>query len=145
VKTRRGRLAIAAALVVSVVLLGACAQSYPGGGSGGGDIIDVNLSTQTMTLWRGGRLVLTTHISSGKPSTPTVQGRFSVYSMQGGWVHTHNGTVYKPLWFHGNYGVHGFGSVPNYPASHGCVRVPVGTQDQVYANAYVGMAVWIHA
>jgi lipoprotein-anchoring transpeptidase ErfK/SrfK len=131
--------------MASVLLLGACA-TYPGGGSGGGagDLIDVNISSQTLNLWRGGKLIVTTHVSTGKQSTPTVQGRFSIYSMQGGWVHTHNGTVYKPLWFHGNYGVHGFGSVPNYPASHGCVRVPVGTQDQVYANAYVGMAVWVH-
>ncbi|HEY7136690.1 MAG TPA: L,D-transpeptidase [Acidimicrobiia bacterium] len=142
-KTRRGRLALAAAMLVSLLLLGACGP-YPGGGTGSGDLIDVNLSTQTLTLWRGGHEVLSTHVSTGKPSTPTVQGRFTIYSMQSGWVHTQNGSVYKPLWFHGNYGVHGFGSVPSYPASHGCVRVPVGTQDQVFANAYVGMAVWIH-
>jgi lipoprotein-anchoring transpeptidase ErfK/SrfK len=142
VKTGRGRPWIVAALFLVALLVGACAPSPSGGGNG--DLIDVNLSSQTLTLWRNGHVVLTTHVSTGKPSTPTVRGHFAVYSKQRGWVHTQNGSVYSPLWFYGNYGVHGFGSVPSYPASHGCVRVPVGTQDAVFANAYVGMPVFVH-
>ncbi len=137
------RVAVALVAALALLVLGACG-SNPSAANGNGDLIDVNVSTQTMTVWRNGRLVVGTHVSTGKPSTPTVLGRFTVYSKQSGWVHTDNGSVYSPLWFHGNYGVHGFGSVPSYPASHGCVRVPVGTMDAVYANAYVGMPVWVH-
>jgi lipoprotein-anchoring transpeptidase ErfK/SrfK len=139
----RRRICLAVVALLALLVLGACGP-MPSAANGSGDLIDVNLSTQSLTLWRGGHVVLVTHVSSGKPSTPTVQGRFTIYSKQSGWVHTSNGNVYSPLWFHGNYGVHGFGSVPSYPASHGCVRVPVGTMNAVYANAYVGMPVWVH-
>jgi N-acetylmuramoyl-L-alanine amidase len=138
-----GRVVAVALAVLSLAAMAGCA-TVPGGANGAGDLIEVNIGNQTMTVWRGGNVVVQTHVSTGKASTPTPRGRYAVYSMQGGWVRTDNGSVYKPLWFRGNYGVHGFGSVPNYPASHGCVRVPVGTQDQVYANAYVGMPVWVH-
>lgn len=141
---RRGRVVLAVVLLVlSLGAVAACGP-VPGTASGSGDLIDVNLASQTMTVWRDGNVVLTTHVSTGKPSTPTPPGRYAIYSMQGGWVRTENGSVYKPLWFRGNYGVHGFGSVPSYPASHGCVRVPIAVQDRVYAIAYVGMPVWVH-
>jgi N-acetylmuramoyl-L-alanine amidase len=142
-RRRVGRIFAAVLLVLAIAAVAGCGPA-PSGANGSGDLVEVNLATQTMTVWRGGGIVLTTHVSTGKSSTPTPPGRYAVYSMQGGWVRTQNGTVYKPLWFRGNYGVHGFGSVPNYPASHGCVRVPVATQDQVFANAYVGMPVWVH-
>jgi lipoprotein-anchoring transpeptidase ErfK/SrfK len=31
--------------------------------------------------------------------------------------------------FHGNYYLHGFSVVPDYPASHGCIRLPLREGD----------------
>jgi lipoprotein-anchoring transpeptidase ErfK/SrfK len=43
-------------------------------------------------------------------------------------------SIYKFIWYRGqhgewNYGIHGYPSVPNYPASHGCIRVPTWDMD----------------
>ena len=35
------------------------------------------------------------------------------------------GRLYNPVYFNGGIAVHGAGSVPNHPASHGCVRIPM--------------------
>lgn len=32
----------------------------------------------------------------------------------------------------GNYFIHGFSSVPSYPASHGCIRLPVDAAREFY-------------
>ena len=44
------------------------------------------------------------------------------------------------LRFSGGYGLHA-GSVPNHPASHGCVRLPAEMAKHFYANASVGTPV----
>jgi len=35
------------------------------------------------------------------------------------------GKLYNPVYFVGGIAVHGAPSVPNRPASHGCVRIPM--------------------
>jgi lipoprotein-anchoring transpeptidase ErfK/SrfK len=42
-----------------------------------------------------------------------------------GWRTSDLGELYNPVYFHGGIAVHGAPSVPNYPASHGCVRIPM--------------------
>jgi lipoprotein-anchoring transpeptidase ErfK/SrfK len=69
------------------------------------------------------------HVSSGKPSTPTVFGSFRFYSKTPG-TNSH-GMVYSS-YFIGGYAIHGYASVPNYPASHGCLRVPIPNAVSIY-------------
>ena len=42
--------------------------------------------------------------------------------------------------------MHGFNNVPNYPASHGCVRVSLPAMDFIWdANLMpMGIPVWVH-
>jgi lipoprotein-anchoring transpeptidase ErfK/SrfK len=61
-------------------------------------------------------------ISSGKPSTPTILGRFRVYLRVPGYLP--DGMYYSDF-FHGGYAIHGYDPAPDYPASHGCMRLPV--------------------
>lgn len=89
---------------------------------------EVNLSEQRLRAWQGGRLVLETHISSGRNGrTPSGDFRAGPYKTR-----MHYSTLYDnaPMpWsvqVNGNVFIHGFTSVPSYPASHGCVRVPLG-------------------
>jgi lipoprotein-anchoring transpeptidase ErfK/SrfK len=42
--------------------------------------------------------------------------------------------------------VHGSNSIPNYPASHGCVRISVPAMDMVWETNLMPMStpVWVH-
>jgi peptidoglycan hydrolase-like protein with peptidoglycan-binding domain len=64
----------------------------------------------------------------GKSITPG--GIFRVYRKTFGKSEIPLGTVYDPVFFNKGVAIHGFGDVPNYPESHGCVRVPlhIGTR-----------------
>jgi lipoprotein-anchoring transpeptidase ErfK/SrfK len=44
------------------------------------------------------------------------------------------GVLYRPRFFIRGVAVHGYSSVPNYPASHGCVRVTNQAMDMLWAT-----------
>jgi hypothetical protein len=53
--------------------------------------------------------------------------------------------LYRTLDFYGNsFAIHGFPSVPPYPASHGCVRIPIWTADWLYQRSPVGETVYVY-
>lgn len=87
----------------------------------------VSLKRQQLQGWQGDRLVLQTRISSGR------NGRTPAGEFRAGPFRTvmHHSTLYQnaPMpWsvqINGNVFIHGFTSVPNYPASHGCIRMPL--------------------
>ena len=54
----------------------------------------------------------------------TPVGRFAIGRKINGYDPSPLGVLYKPMYFYGGYAIHGNPSVPPYPASHGCVRVP---------------------
>ncbi len=53
---------------------------------------------------------------------------------------------YKPLYFNKGYvwAIHGYVSVPSYPASHGCVRITTWDMDELHALVPVGTRVYIY-
>ncbi|MEO7803439.1 MAG: L,D-transpeptidase family protein, partial [Actinomycetota bacterium] len=52
---------------------------------------------------------------------------------------------YKPSYFNGGIAFHGNGSVPAYPASHGCVRLPMPFADWFFNNASsIGTVVYVY-
>jgi lipoprotein-anchoring transpeptidase ErfK/SrfK len=61
-------------------------------------------------------------ISSGKPSTPTILGNFQVYSKVPGYLP--DGMYFSNFFIRG-YAIHGYNPAPDYPASHGCMRLPI--------------------
>ena len=63
-----------------------------------------------------------------------------------GWWDGDLGSIYRPKYFHGGVAIHGMTKVPNYPASHGCVRVSVPAMDFIWASGLVpvGTPVWVH-
>ncbi len=46
--------------------------------------------------------------------------------------------------FYGEYAIHGYYSVPPYPASHGCVREPIWVCRWVYDRSFLGERVYIY-
>lgn len=56
------------------------------------------------------------------------------------------GTLYRPKFVVGGVAVHGAPKVPNYPASHGCIRVVNPVMDLIWGENLLplGATVWIH-
>ena len=61
----------------------------------------------------------------------TPRGRFVVYDKTYGWEDGHLGSVYYANYITGGVAIHGYLSVPNQPASHGCIRIPMFAARQV--------------
>jgi lipoprotein-anchoring transpeptidase ErfK/SrfK len=55
-----------------------------------------------------------------------------------------NAILYRTMTFHTNFAIHGFYSVPTYPASHGCVRIPVWAANWLYEQSPVGERVYVY-
>ncbi len=87
----------------------------------------VSLKKQQLQGWQGKRLVLQTHISSGRNNRTPV-GEFQAGPFRSQMHHSKlydNAPMPWSVQISGNVFIHGFTSVPNYPASHGCIRVPL--------------------
>jgi peptidoglycan hydrolase-like protein with peptidoglycan-binding domain len=90
---------------------------------GDGKHVEGDLTHQVLALVNpGGKVFRIYPTASGAPGTPTVLGRFHVYSKTPGT--NAKGMVYSSYFIRG-YAIHGYRDVPSYPASHGCMRVPI--------------------
>ena len=105
----------------------------------------VNLHTQRGYVYRDGELIRSTPISSGKRGHRTPTGTFTVLEKQR--VHHSNRYDNAPMpymqrltW--NGVALHG-GHVPGYPASHGCVRLPIGFARWLFSEPTMGMTVVI--
>ena len=86
-----------------------------------------------------------TYFDQGKAQVAhTPRGRFTVQRKIEGWRRSTLGLLYYPSYFSGGVAVHGSLSVPAYPASHGCVRVPMFAAKELSALMPVGMLVIVH-
>lgn len=107
-----------------------------------GNHVEADLSRQVLAeIERGGRVRRIITISSGKPSTPTVIGRFRVYRKEPG---TNSHGMVDSSYFISGYAIHGYAEVPAYAASHGCLRIPVPDAASVYAWVQVGYPVDVY-
>jgi hypothetical protein len=87
-----------------------------------GKHVEGNLGRQLIALLYGSKVYRIYPISSGKPSTPTILGNYRVYRQQAGYLP--DGMYYSSFFIRG-YAIHGYNPAPDYPASHGCMRVPI--------------------
>ena len=89
--------------------------------------IEVDLARQRLNAWQGGILVLDTNISSGRYGN-TPAGNFTAGPYKSRMHYSskyHNAPMPWSVQITGHIFFHGFSSVPAYPASHGCIRVPL--------------------
>jgi hypothetical protein len=101
---------------------------------GDGKHAEGNLTNQLLALIDRGHVLSIYPISSGKPSTPTILGRFHVYRKQPNYLPD---GMYFSAFFIGGYAIHGYNPAPDYPASHGCMRVPIVDALSIYN--WIGM------
>ena len=104
--------------------------------------VEADLSRQVIALIQGGRVRRIYPISSGAPGTPTVQGSFKVYLKTPG---TNAEGMVHAAYFIGGYATHGYPSVPVYPASHGCLRVPIPDAARLFNWIRIGTPVDVYA
>jgi N-acetylmuramoyl-L-alanine amidase len=106
--------------------------------------VEVNLTKQVVYLAKQGAVLRILDASTGKASTPTPTGRFSIYRRIDGWRQSTLGLLWRPNSFYHGYALHGSTSVPAYPASHGCVRVTVPAMNRLWSLLRIGMPVSVY-
>lgn len=122
-----------------------------------GKYIDVNISSQVMTIFENGTALDAFMISSGKRGMDTPTGTFSIHNKTPrAWSKTYG--LYMPYWMAivpgGKFGIHelpewpgGYKEGTNHlgiPVSHGCVRLGVGPAKRVFEWADIGTPIVIY-
>ncbi len=119
----------------------------------GGTYIDINITSQTLTLYQNGVAALITPIVTGRGNR-TPQGLFAVQYKQ--LNRTLRGDDYKAFvhyWMRivNNVGIHDAswrssfgGSIYKTNGSHGCINVPPSVMPSIYEVCPVGTPVWVH-
>lgn len=103
--------------------------------------IEVDQTRQVLALVRDGEVEAMIHVSTGKPSTPTRDGTFQVFSKLAGFSPKR---LYYPSFFDGERAIHGWTDVPTYAASHGCVRIPYWVTLWMFGQDPIGTPVFIY-
>ncbi len=106
-----------------------------------GTHVEGDLGKQVLALIYGSKVYRIYPISSGKPSTPTVLGHFRVYLRVPGYLP--DGMYYSDFFYTG-YAIHGYDPAPDYPASHGCMRLPIIDAISVYNWLTYGVVVDVY-
>jgi hypothetical protein len=93
------------------------------GSNKAGRYIEVDIARQIEIISDNGQVMWVFDVSTGKSGTPTPRGTFRITRQINGMRVSNLGQLWRPKYFTGGYALHGSPSVPNYPASHGCVRM----------------------
>jgi hypothetical protein len=107
---------------------------------GAGEHVEVSLSKQVLVFANGDDVQAIYPVSTGAAATPTVTGHFEFYGTQPGY---NSVGMYYSFYFYGGYAIHGYHSVPNYPASHGCVRTFIADQPEIYNRIFYGEDIFV--
>ena len=104
--------------------------------------IEISLSSQHMALIKDGVPILNSICSTGREGYSTKRGNFVITDKE----RNHRSTIYHvdmPYFMRLScldFGMHE-GVVPNYPASHGCIRLPGETARRLFAEIPIGTLV----
>jgi peptidoglycan hydrolase-like protein with peptidoglycan-binding domain len=133
--------------------LAGAGRPSPRGGGG----LEIDLERQVLFVVDGGqvRWAINTSTGNGEAYTTstggtaraaTPPGQFQVRSEIDGLREAFLGTLYRPKYFNGGIAIHGSGSIPAQPASHGCARVTNSAMDMLWASgaAAIGTPVWVY-
>ena len=104
-----------------------------------GSHIEVDKTRQVLFEVRDGRVKRVVHVSTGATGNTPV-GRWHVYSKTPG-LNSHG--MYYSNYFLRGFAIHGYATVPPYPASHGCVRTPMWFAPGFYARWGLGTTVYV--
>jgi ankyrin repeat protein len=106
--------------------------------------IEISLASQQVSLLKDGIAIFSTHCSSGRPGYATHAGEYVITDKE----RNHRSTIYHvdmPYFMRLScldFGMHE-GVVPNYPASHGCIRLPGDAARKLFAEIPIGTLVTV--
>jgi peptidoglycan hydrolase-like protein with peptidoglycan-binding domain len=121
-----------------------------------GPHLEVDIARQVLFLVDGqGRVGNILPISSGSgktfhengyPETRAITpcGRLEVYSKASGWKTSPLGQMHNPMYIVGGIAIHGSQDVPAYPASHGCIRIPMFASERLPKMVPKGTPVYVY-
>jgi hypothetical protein len=104
--------------------------------------LEISLALQRVALVKNGVPVYRTQCSTGRPGYSTKRGEFVITNKE----RNHRSTIYHvemPYFMRLScldFGMHE-GYVPNYPASHGCIRLPAEAARKFFSEIPVGTLV----
>jgi peptidoglycan hydrolase-like protein with peptidoglycan-binding domain len=136
----------------------------PNAGRPTGDYFEVDRTKQIAFVVRGGKVMWAFNVSTGNGKSYdeedqknsgnrvigtaiTPLGDFKTYRESDVALYQSDlGTLYRPKFVVGGIAVHGASNVPNYPASHGCIRVINPVMDLIWGQNLLPLRspVWIH-
>lgn len=105
----------------------------------GGNHVEVDKTRQLLFEVRHGRVELIVPVSTGATGNTPI-GVWHVYRRIPGW----SWVLWYPTYFLRGFAIHGYPSVPAYPASHGCVRVPMWVATRLFAMHAYGFPIYIY-
>lgn len=133
--------------------------------------VEIYLPEQVLVVFKKGKPILVTHISTGtgedwceevtidpgeqgNPGTEPLKkgicgnavtpgGFYYFYNRKSGTRQSKLGTMWNPVYFNGGIAVHGAAQVPNSPASHGCVRIPMHVSEYFQTLVAYGDRVYV--
>jgi L,D-transpeptidase catalytic domain/Putative peptidoglycan binding domain len=109
------------------------------------DHIEVDKAHQVLYVVRGREIALISPVSTaGIAGYYTPEGRFAIYRKVVGYDPSPLGVLLNPMYFYGGYAIHGNPSVPPYPASHGCIRVPNFVIYRLFSSEPYGETVYVY-
>ena len=128
-----------------ILRTGAFLWDDDGAARGGALSIKVSIADQKLYVYRGGRLIGMSTVSTGMKGHSTPIGDFTV--LQKDLWHRSNKYSNAPMpymqrltW--DGIALHG-GHLPGYPASHGCIRLPAAFAKRLFALSTLGVPVTI--
>ena len=123
----------------------------------GGTGLEIDLERQILMIVEGGQVRWVINTSTGNNETYTSStggsaqavtppGSFRINREIDGVREAPLGTLYRPKYFNGGIAIHGSGSIPAHPASHGCARVTNSAMDMLWASgvAAIGTPVTVY-
>jgi len=119
--------------------------------------IEIDLDRQVLFVVQDGRVTWAINTSTGNGEAYTSStggtaravtppGHFTIERQIDGLREAPLGTLYRPKYFNGGIAIHGSGSIPAQPASHGCARVTNAAMDLLWSSgvAEIGTPVWVY-
>src|SRR5438034_492725 len=112
---------------------------------GGDRVVATAIHRQRLTLYAGSEPIAHSRVSTGQRGFSTPTGVFSIIQKD----RYHRSTIYEdaPMYFMQRITWSGValhqGVVPNYPASHGCIRLPEAFAQQLWGMTKLGVRVII--
>jgi N-acetylmuramoyl-L-alanine amidase len=105
--------------------------------------LEIDLARQVLLVVENGTVQRAVHASTGA-FFPTPKGRFAVVRrLRESWSRPYQVWLPYALYFDRGFAIHAFPIVPDRPASHGCIRIPLENAPFVFRAAPLGTPVLI--